>query len=135
MTFRDLPVTFPCLSLPDPHNFVISALPICLPSPDLDFRGKETVAMGWGMYENWALKKENDRDKSSKILKYVRLKVSNRKFKNKNFFGTEVNKTRLEPSKMAILEQCNTENHKALKNSTHINVKKTLKDTLGAVQN
>ena len=135
MTFRDLPVTFPCLSLPDPHNFVISALPICLPSPDLDFRGKETVAMGWGMYENWALKKENDRDKSSTILKYVRLKVSNRKFKNKNFFGTEVNKTRLEPSKMAILEQCNTENHKALKNSTHINVKKTLKDTLGAVQN
>ena len=91
--------------------------------------------MGWGRYENWALKKENDRDKSSTILKYVRLKVSNRKFKNKNFFGTEVNKTRLEPSKMAILEQCNTENHKALKNSTHINVKKTLKDTLGAVQN
>ena len=128
-------MTFPCLSLPDPHNFVISALPICLPSPDLDFRGKETVAMGWGRYENWALKKENDRDKSSTILKYVRLKVSNRKFNTKNFFGTEVNKTRLEPSKMAILEQCNTENHKALKNSTHINVKKTLKDTLGAVQN
>ena len=128
-------MTFPCLSLPDPHNFVISALPICLPSPDLDFRGKETVAMGWGRYENWALKKENDRDKSSTILKYVRLKVSNRKFKNKNFFGTEVNKTRLEPSKMAILKQCNTENHKALKNSSHINVKKTLRDTLGAVQN
>ena len=116
-------------------TLVISALPICLPPPDLDFRGKQAVAMGWGMYENWALKKENDRDKSSTILKYVRLKVSNRKFKNKNFFGTEVNKTRLEPSKMAILEQCNTENHKALKNSTHINVKKTLKDTLGAVQN
>ena len=116
-------------------NLVVSALPICLPPPGLDFRGKETVAMGWGRYENWALKKENDRDKSSTILKYVRLKVSNRKFKNKNFFGTEVNKTRLEPSKMAILEQCNTENHKALKNSTHINVKKTLKDTLGAVQN
>ena len=88
-----------------------------------------------GRYENWALKKENSRDKSSTILKYVRLKVSNRKFKNKNFFGTEVNKTRLEPSKMAILEQCNKENHKALKNSSHINVKKTLRDTLGAVQN
>ena len=87
--------------------------------------------MGWGRYENWALKKENDRDKSSTILKYVRLKVSNRKFKNKNFFGTEVNTTKFEP----ILEQCNTKNIKELKNDTHINKQKTLRDTLGAIQN
>ena len=116
-------------------TLLILALPICLPSPDLDFRGKETVAMGWGRYENWALKKEKKGDKSSTILKYVQLKVSNRKFKNKNFFGTEVNKTRLEPSKMAYLEQCNEKNYKELNNGRNIYVNKTLRNTLGAVQN
>ena len=113
-------------------NLVVSALPICLPPPGLDFRGKETVAMGWGQYENWAVKKKRRKgSKASNILKYVRLKVSNRKFNTKNFFGTEVNNTKFEP----ILEQCNKKNIKELKNDTHINKQKTLRDTLGAIQN
>ena len=91
--------------------------------------------MGWGYYENWAVidkKKRKKGPKTSNILKYVRLKVSNRKFNTKNFFGTEVNKTKFEP----ILKQCNTKNYKKLKyNETHINNQKTLRDTLGAIQN
>ena len=89
--------------------------------------------MGWGRYENWALKKDNGSDKTSTILKYVRLKVSKRKFENKNFFGTELNKTALEPRKLAYLEQCNEKNYKELNNGRNIYVNKTLRNTLGAV--
>ena len=112
-------------------TLVISALPICLPPPDLDFRGKQTVAMGWGMYENWAFlnnkeRKKRNYDTQSKILKYVILKVSNRRL-HKNFFGTEVNKTSWNPISLATAKQCNEENYKKLRQ----NPKQTLETALG----
>ena len=112
-------------------TLLILALPICLPSPDLDFRGKQTVAMGWGMYENWALlnnteRKKRNNDDQSKILKYVILKVSNRRL-HKNFFGTEVNKTSFNPISLATAKQCNENNYKKLRQ----NPNQTLENALG----
>ena len=97
---------------------IVLVQPICLPPPGLEFHGKEAVAMGWGGYKNHAFGAPYW---VSKFLKYVRLKVSNRKFKNKRFFGTEINATRLNP---ILTQQCNTKNQKLLKKHSS----KTLKE-------
>ena len=72
--------------------FVISVQPICLPAPNQEFDGAEAIAMGWGAFEY-------KRGTGSKILKYVRLKVTHNRLRARAMFGTEISGThRTNPS-------------------------------------
>ena len=68
--------------------FVISVQPICLPAPNQEFDGAEAIAMGWGAFEY-------KRGTGSKILKYVRLKVTHNRLRARAMFGTEISGTHL----------------------------------------
>ena len=66
--------------------------PICLPAPNQEFDGAEAIAMGWGAFEY-------KRGTGSKILKYVRLKVTHNRLRARAMFGTEISGThRTNPS-------------------------------------
>ena len=62
---------------------------ICLPPSGLHIRGDEAAAVGWGRYlPNFIRKRRGLSNTQSKTLRYVRLRVSDRPFRNEKMFGT-----------------------------------------------
>ena len=67
----------------------VSVQTICLPPSGLHIRGDEAAAVGWGRYlPNFIRKRRGLSNTQSKTLRYVRLRVSDRPFRNEKMFGT-----------------------------------------------
>ena len=60
---------------------------ICLPAPDQEFGGIVAIALGWGMFQ--PRRKWTTEHGQSKQLRYVGLRVSDKKYKHFKMFGTE----------------------------------------------
>jgi len=79
---------FALLLLQHPVEYSYKVGPICLPTPNTEFGGQTAVAAGWGQYE--AQKWGDGTVAQSPVLREVKLNVSTEKYKNKNIFGTVV---------------------------------------------
>ena len=70
------------------ERIYVSVQTICLPPSGLHIRGDEAAAVGWGRYLPNFVRKRRGLPSGSKTLRYVRLRVSDRPFRNEKMFGT-----------------------------------------------
>lgn len=75
------------LVLKDPIVYSSKIRPICLPTKDEEFYGRSVTTVGWGRTGAPKVNK-----KQSPVLKWLQLKVSEKRYKHKKMFGTELNK-------------------------------------------
>ena len=78
---------FALLLLKHPVKYSNKVGPICLPEPNTDYGGLTAVAAGWGRTDIPSVNRGQ-----SPVLRAIRLKVSTKKYRNKNLFGTVVSK-------------------------------------------
>jgi len=92
---------FALLVLKHPAKFSPNVSPICLPQKDEEFSGKVATAAGWGRWTTPEISR-----KQSPLLQSVDLKVSNKKFKHKKLFGTELKRMRDKYGKKSYGDAC-----------------------------
>ena len=65
--------------------------PICLPTPNAEYAGKDVIAAGWGRYQRGETdEKTGKKTGQSKVLRYVHLTVSDQEYSTWKMFGTHL---------------------------------------------
>ena len=65
--------------------------PICLPTPNAEYGGKDVIAAGWGRYQRGDTdEKTGKKTGQSKVLRYAHLTVSDKEYSTWKMFGTHL---------------------------------------------
>merc|ERR1711942_77561 len=86
-SYDDRTHDFALLLLQHPAKYTHKVSPICLPEPNAEFGGLTATAAGWGRFEPHTVNTNQ-----SPVLRAVDLKVSDKKYRKRKLFGTEVSK-------------------------------------------